>query len=444
MSPQMNQSMSPTEINRDHATELTRWVAKGLVLVVLVVALIGGWGAMANIASAVIATGRVVVESHPKVVQHREGGIVGEIFVREGDLVTSGDLLVRLDGTATRANLAIVTKQLTELDARSARLRAIAEGMVSVHFSAALEARRIDPEVGAVLAGEEGLFLAHKTMVADEFHQLEERIAAYGTELRNYKERGNAARRELALLREEQVGLDTLYKKDVISLNRINQGKRGIARLEGEIATTSAYISDVQGRLSESQLSILRLEKAARAKALEEWRDLQAQRIQLDERRIAADDKLRRLEIKAPQAGMIHGLTLHTIGGVVAQGETLMNIVPIDDALVVEGRVRPLDIDEIHLGQLARVRFPALNMRTTPELSGLVIRVGADLTVEQYTDQAFYDIRIVLDAEQLAAMEGLGLVPGMPAEVFVQTGERSALSYVLQPLTDQIYRAFRE
>jgi len=439
----MSQTMNPAEIDRRHADELTRWVTKGLVLVVLVVALIGGWGAMANIASAVIASGKVVVESHPKVVQHREGGIVGAIFVGEGDLVASGALLVRLDGTATRANLAIVTKQLTELDARSARLHAIAEGMVSVHFPAALEARRTDPEVGAILAGEEGLFSAHKTMVAEEFHQLEDRIAAYGAELKNYEERGNAASRELALLREEQAGLETLYEKEVISLNRINKGKRGLARLEGEIATTSAYIADVQGRLSESQLSILQLEKASRSKALEEWRDLQAQRVQLDERRIAADDKLNRLDIKAPQAGMVHGSILHTVGGVVGPGETVMNIVPIDDALVVEGRVSPIDIDEIHLGQKARVRFPALNMRTTPELVGAVVRVGADLTVEQYTDQSYYDIRIVLDADQLAAMEGLGLVPGMPAEVFVQTGERSALSYVLQPLTDQIFRAFR-
>ena len=423
---------------------LRRWVTRGLVLVALVVFMVGGWGAMASIASAVIASGRVVVESSSKTIQHREGGIVGKIHVGEGDPVLVGDLLVTLDGASTKANLAIVTKQLTELQVQSARLDAIARGKETVTFPAELEARRSEAEIAAILDGEMSLFQAHQTMQIDERHQLENRIKAYGKELANYGERSKAAERELALLREEQVGLATLFDKGVISLNRINKGKRAIARLEGEVATVSAYVSDVQGRLSETQLSMLKLDKAARTEALEEWRDLQAQVVQLYERRIAAQDRLTRLEIKAPQSGIVHELAIHTIGGVVAPGEILMNIVPTDDVLVIEGRVRPMDIDEVHRGQTARVRFPALNMRTTPEVYGSVVRVGADLSIEEYSDQVYFDIRIVLDKDQVAIVEELGLVPGMPAEVFVQTGERTALAYIMQPLMDQVNRAFRE
>jgi HlyD family secretion protein len=423
---------------------MRRWLGFGFTLVFLVVTMIGGWGAMASIASAVIASGRIVVESNPKVVQHREGGIVGDILIQEGQRVAAGDLLVRLDGTEARASLAIITKQLTELGARSARLYAIAEGQASVEFPANIVARRAEPDIAAILRGEKNLFTAHQTMLIDERAQLRDRISAFETELANYGDRTDAANRELALMREEQAGLQTLYEKEVISLNRVNKGKRAIARLEGEIATVSAYVSDVRGRLTESHLAITRLEKEARTEALEDWRDLQAQRVQLDERRIAAQDNLDRLDIRSPQQGTVHELALHTIGAVVTPGETLMNIIPVGDALVIEGRVRPIDIDQVHMGQVARVRFPALNMRTTPEVFGKVVRVGADLSIEEYSEEAYFDVRIVLDENEREFVDSLGLVPGMPAEVFVQTGERSALSYLMQPLMDQINRAFRE
>ena len=431
-------------VNQPADFGLSRWIFAGGALVFFVVVLVGGWGALAQIASAVIASGRVVVESNPKLVQHREGGIVGQIAIGEGDQVSAGDLLVRLDGATTRANLAIVTKQLVELDAQSARLSAIAEGEDSIVFPDTLSARENEPEIASILAAEQRLFAAHQSMLGDEYDQLKERIRAYRSELANYRQRSEAASRELALLKEEQEGLEQLYEKKFVSLNRLNQGKRAMARLEGEIATASAYASDTQGRLTEAELSFARLTEEARTKALEEWRDKQAERVQLEERRIAAEDMLNRLEIRAPQDGVVHELEVHTIGGVVTPGQTLMQVVPVNDNLVVEGRVRPTDIDEVHVGQMARIRFPALSLRSTPDVYGTVVHVGADLSIEEYTDQPYFDIRIELSEDQLMDIAALGLVPGMPAEVFVQTGERSALAYLLQPLEDHINRAFRE
>lgn len=436
--------MSMEKVSLADDLSLRRWERVGLSLALVLLLLIGGWGGFAEIASAVIAPGRLVVESNPKLVQHREGGIVGNIAIREGQAVAAGDLLMVLDGASTTANLAIVTKQLTELQARSARLQAIAHGNTALIFPAELAARRQEPEVAAILAAEQQLFTTHLSMLAEEDQQLKDRVAAYRKELSNYRARNKAAGRELALLKEEQAGLDKLFEKGVISLNRINQGKRAIARLEGEIATVSAFESDVQGRLSESELALAQLEAAARKKALEDWRDMQAQQVQLEEKRIAAQDSLDRLEIRAPQGGIVHELDVHTIGGVIAPGEVLMTIVPTDDTLVVEGRVRPTDVDQVHRGQEARIRFPALNMRTTPDVSGTVLLVGADLSVDNQTNDAWFDVRIELEGEDLAALQGVELVPGMPAEVFVKTGERSPLSYLLQPVTDQIERAFRE
>lgn len=420
------------------------YLTLGMAAAILLVGGLGGWAATSRLAGAVIAAGTVVVDSDVKKVQHPTGGIVGAIRVRDGDRVEIGDIVVRLDETVTRANLAVITKQLDELAVRQARLKAERDGAEAVEVPRVLVARQGEPEIADILAGERTLFESRRMGREGQKAQLLERVAQLKEEIGGFAAQQKAKARELELVKKELEGQHRLWSKNLIAITKYTATQREAARLEGEWGQLIASAAQAKGRIAETELQIIQLDQNLKTEVIKDLREIQAKEAELNERRIAAEDQLKRIDIRAPQSGVVHQLGVHTVGGVINGGEPIMLIVPGGDALVIEAKVAPQDIDQVRLDQPAFVRFSTFNARTTPELKGRVSRVGADLTRDLQLNQAYYVIRIALADDELRRLGEHRLLPGMPAEVHIQTTERTALSYLIKPLSDQIARAFTE
>ncbi|TQV82374.1 HlyD family type I secretion periplasmic adaptor subunit [Denitrobaculum tricleocarpae] len=425
-------------------SSLRRHLLIGLAVTTVLIGGVGGWSALASISSAVIASGKVVVESNSKLVQHAEGGIVGEIAVRDGDRVEAGDLLVRLDGTATKANLAIITKQMNELETRRSRLIAERDDKTELVFPESLQKQAQANGEFDSLEGERKLFQARLATLSGQREQLQERITQTHDEIAGLTAQRTAKAREIALTEKELELLSGLREKKLVPVTQYMALEREAAKVQGEHGQLTAEIARTEGRISETQLQVLQLDKEFRETVLGELRAVEAELAELAERRVAALDQLRRLEIQAPQSGAVHQLAIHTRGGVITPGEALMQIVPQDDALIVEARVAPADIDQVQSGQHAVIHFTAFNQRTTPQLDATLYSVAADLSEDERSGDQYFLARLRLSEAELARLDALKLSPGMPAEVFIQTGARSALSYLVKPFEDQLSRAFRE
>jgi len=415
----------------------------GLAVVALLAGGVGGLAATTELSGAVIAPGSLVVDSNVKKVQHPTGGVVGELRARDGDKVKAGDIVVRLDETVTQANLAIVVKSLNELQSRLARLEAERDNVDTIVFPAELLARAGDPELARSMTGEQNLFEFRKSARAGQKAQLRERIAQLKEEIQGLTGQVAAKKRETELIGQELEGVRDLWRKNLVQIQRVTALERDAARLEGERGQLIASTAQAKGKISEIELQILQIDQDLRSEVAKDLREVQGKIAELVERKVAAEDQLKRIDIRAPQNGMVHQSTVHTVGGVITPGEAIMLIVPEADALTVEAKLAPQDIDQVRVGQTAALRFSAFSQRTTPELDGVVSRVSADLTTDQRTGAAYYVVRITLSESELARLEGLRLVPGMPVEAFIRTGERTVLSYVMKPFTDQITRSFR-
>jgi HlyD family secretion protein len=416
----------------------------GFAIAVVALGGVGGWASTTRIAGAVVATGIVVVETSVKKVQHPTGGVVGEIRVRDGDRVTAGDLLIRLDETVTRANLQVITKQLDEFAIRQARLGAERDREDSLRIPSTLAGRLSEPEVAAIVAGESTLFESRKEALAGQKSQLRERIAQLKEEIAGLTGQADAKAREIALVKIELDGVEKLWAKSLVSITKLTAMRREDARLDGERGQLVASAAQAKGKIAETELQIIQLDQEMRKEVMKDLREAQAKEAELFERKVAAEDQLKRIDIRAPQAGVVHQLSVHTIGGVITQAEPIMLIVPEDDSLVVEAKLSPQDIDHIRPGREAYIRFPAFNQRTTPEFEGQVTRVAADLTKDQQNNLAYYIARISIAEKDQARTEVMRLVPGMPAEVHIRTTDRTALSYLMKPLFDQFALAFKE
>jgi HlyD family secretion protein len=421
----------------------------GLAITAVLIGGVGGWAATAQLAGAVIAPGTIVVESSVKKVQHPTGGVIGEILVKEGDEVDEGQLVLRLDDTVTRATLGAVRSQLDELMAREARLLAERDDADEIMFPAQLTVRRNDLSVAAAVAGEQKLFESRKTARTGQRAQLRERIAQLNEEIRGLSAQVAAKESELVLIGKELIGVAELYQKNLVSISRYTQLQRDQTRLQGERGQLIADIARARGKISETELQIIQLDQDFRTDVLKDLREAQGKIAELKERVTAAEDQLKRVDLRAPQAGTVHQLAVHTLGGVISNGETIMQIVPRADELVVEAKVAPFDIDQVATGATAAVRIMSGNQRTTPVITGRVTRVSADVAREQQQNsaqpaQAYYTVRVALPADEVARLTDIHLVPGMPAEVFIQTHERTPLQYLLKPLQEQIARTFRE
>jgi HlyD family secretion protein len=422
---------------------IRRHLLGGLAAVALLAGGVGGLAATTELAGAVIAPGTMVVDSNVKKVQHPTGGVVGELRVRDGDRVKSGDIVVRLDETITQANLAIVVKSLNEMHARLARLEAERDDTADVQFPAELLARSADPEVKRVIDGERNLFQLRRKARSGQKQQLGERIQQLREEIQGITGQAAAKKREIELIGQELEGVRDLWRKNLVQIQRVTALERDSARLEGERGQLIAATAQSKGKISEIELQIIQIDQDLRSEVAKELREVQAKIAELVERKVAAEDPLKRIDIRAPQDGLVHQLVVHTVGGVITPGEAMMLIVPEADNLTVEAKLNPQDIDQVQPGQKAVLRFSTFNQRTTPELNGTVIRVSADLTTDQRSGVSYYTVRISIPEAEVARLGGLKLLPGMPLEAFIQTGDRTVLSYLMKPMTDQIARSFR-
>lgn len=419
----------------------------GLIIVTTLAAAVGGWATTTSLASAVLAPGSVVVDNNVKKVQHQTGGVVGEILVREGDHVRPGQVLLRLDQTVARTNFQMVAKQLDELAVRKARLRAERDGAAGMELPARIADRQTEPELAEVIAGERSLFDNRALARAGQKAQLRQRIAQLREEVGGFEAQLEAKTKEIDLVVRELAGAQTLWRQNLMPITKLTALQREGARLEGEHGQLMAQKAQAGGKITEIELQTIQIDQDMRTEVTKDLREAQAKEAELVERRAAAEDQLKHIDIRAPQSGVAHQLAVHTVGGVIAPGEPIMLIVPEDDALVIEAKIAPQDIDHVRVGQKAFIRFPAFDMRTTPEFEGVVTRVAADLTKDQQTGGAFYVARLALkeDVRAAGASPQLDrLLPGMPAEAYIRTAERTALSYFLKPLRDQMARAFIE
>jgi HlyD family secretion protein len=416
----------------------------GLAVVVVLAGGLGGWASTAQISGALIAPGSVVVESNVKKVQHPTGGVVGEVRARDGNVVKAGDVVVRLDDTVTKAGLAIVVKTLDGLWARAARLQAEQQGLDRVVFPPMLLARADDPDVKNIMASETKLFEVRTNGRTGQKAQLRERVTQLNEEISGLTAQEKAKEKETALVEKELVGVRTLYDQHLVQLSRLTVLERDAARLAGERAQYIAARAQAKGKITETELQIIQVDKDMVSEVSKDLRETNDKIGEFVERKVTAEDQLRRVDIRAPQDGMVLQSTVHTVGGVITAGDAIMMIVPQADDLSVEAKVNPQDIDKLQIGQKTLLRLSAFNQRTTPELNGVVTRVSPDVTTDQRTGQSYYTIRVSMPPQEIARLGDVKLIPGMPVEAFVQTGDRTMLSYLIKPLSDQLMRSFRE
>jgi HlyD family secretion protein len=416
----------------------------GLRVLLAVGLLAGGWIALMPLAGAVVVPGNLVVQSNVKTIQHPTGGVVAEIAVHNGMQVSVGDLLVRLDATQAQASLQMVSKQLDELRARIARLVAERDGLPRPEIPAEMSARVAESNVKTLLTSEASLFKARANARESQKDLLQSRISQLGEEIVGLDAQVGSKEKQLELISGELSGVQDLYDKRLVPLTRLTTLQREAARIEGERGQLTSAIAETKAKVGEARLQIVRLDQDFRTDVVKELGETQGKEAELVERGVAARDLLERIEIRAPTSGVIHQLSVHTIGGVIRAGDAIMEVVPDSDDLQIEARLQPNDIDQVRSGQKAFVRFSAFNQRVTPQLIGTVAYVSADTSHDQQTNAAYFTVRVTLSEDERRRLAGLQLVSGMPAEVFMQTGSRTMMSYLLKPITDQLQRAFVE
>jgi HlyD family secretion protein len=434
--------ISTTQAHAEASIRKQLWLGTTVVAVLLVG--IGGWAALANISGAVIAPGIVVVDSNDKKIQHPTGGIIGQLLVKEGDHVNAGDVLVRLDATLTRANLAITSKALDEQLSRKARLETELEGRDAIEFPQALLDRKQDSEVGSRIESEQRVFDVGRAAREGQKKQLNEQIAQSRESIEGYQVREQAKAQEIVLIKRELEGVRELWSKNLIQISKLTALGREATQLEGERGQLMSLIAETKGKIAETELRILQVDSDLRNEVGRELREVEAKIGELVERKVAAEDQLKHIEIKAPQSGHVHQLSVHTVGGVIAAGEQLMLIVPDNDKLGVDIRVRPTDVDQLHAGQATKLRFTAFNVRSTPQINGILRRISADVQTDEHAGKSYYVAHVDVAENEFARLGELRVIPGMPVEAFVMTEKREAISYLLKPLMDQMQRALRE
>jgi HlyD family secretion protein len=416
----------------------------GLRILLVAALLGGGWLALVPLAGAVVVPGNLVVQSSVKAIQHPTGGVVAEIKATNGMGVAAGDLLLRLDATQVQASLQMVRKQLDEVGARIARLTAERDGLDQPQTPAALLARAAEDNVRSLLASETSLFKARFEGRRSQKDLLQSRIVQLTEGIAGLEAQVSSKAKQLDLISGELVGVQELYDKRLVPLARLTSLQRETARIEGERGQLTSSIAETKSKIGEAQLQIARLDQDFRTDVVKELGEAQAKEAELVERGVAAQDQLDRIELRAPTSGVIHQLAAHTIGGVIRAGDTIMEIVPDTDDLLIEARLQPKDIDQVRSGQTAFVRFSSFNQRVTPQLTGTVSFVSADTSRDQQTNTSYFTVRVVLPDEERRRLGGLQLIPGMPAEVFMQTGSRTMMNYLLKPIIEQMNRAFVE
>lgn len=419
-------------------------VAIGALGVLLLGLLIGGWIAQASIAGAVIAPGSVVVRGKPKSIQHLDGGIVSAILVRNGEHVSTGTPLIRLDDTTIRANLAIYRNRLKEALAREARLRAELREDAEIGLT---DVREVPLEVGdldASLATQAGLLEARRNLRTGKREQLAEQIAQHENQDIGVQGLIDAREEQLRLIEKELGASREMREQGFVPEREVTALERQRADLRGLLAEDRAELARVRNAIGERRIELLQVGHEHQEAVLKELRATASEIDELLQQIQATEAQLSRVEIVAPTTGVVHELALHTIGGVVQPGGTVLQIIPVEEGVEVELAVPTAAIDQVFLGQEARVRFPAFNQRTTPDVAGQVSMVSASSVIDEQSGSAFYRVNIDLSQAELNKLGSRQLTPGMPAEGFLLTDLRTVLDYLISPVTDYFAKAFRE
>ncbi|WP_109316416.1 HlyD family type I secretion periplasmic adaptor subunit [Pseudovibrio ascidiaceicola] len=414
------------------------------LLVVILVGGVGLWGGLMEIRGAIIAPGTIVVETNTKNVQHMEGGIVRSIMVTDGDTVDAGETLLRLDDTVTRANLAVVTKQLDNLYSQEARLIAERDGEEEILFPTRAADDAHSQVLNTIQEGQRRMMVAKTKNLRGRQDQMRAQIQQYKKQIDGLSQQRDAKEIEISLIDGELEDLNKLLAKKLVTESRVTALKREKTKLQGEYGDFIAQIAKTEEAIAERNIQIMQIEEDVLTKTLEQLQQVRAEIAQLEEKKIAAQDQLMRMEIKSPQSGTIHDLTIHTIGGVIAPGEIVMQVVPREDVLVIEAQVQPIDVDQLTPNQEATIRLPSFDQRTTPELTAAVKTISPDLLEDPKTGLSFYMAELTISEDELDKLGGKNLVPGMPVEAFIQTENRTVISYIMKPMVDQIAHAMRE
>jgi HlyD family secretion protein len=424
--------------------DTSRAIRRNLLAALLLTAAIGAAASLSAhtpLDGAVVAYGTIMVEGNVKKIQHPTGGVVAEITVAEGAKVAAGDLLMRLDETAMRANFDIVQNNLTTERARLARLQALRDGVKEPAFPSDLAG---DASLRGALEGEARLTrLLLKSQEGQKFG-LRERVEQSRQEIKGMEEQLQSLTGQRDIVSTDLESLQPLYERGNIQRPRISALQRELMRNQGAFGEAVAKIAQARAKIAEIELQIVQIDHDFLADIVKQLRETETRISELRERKVTAEDQLKRIEIRSPLPGVVHQLAAHTIGGVVSPSEVLMHIVPSSDRLAVEIQVKPSDIDQLSIGQEARVRFSAFDRHTTDELRGTLMRIAADLTHDPQSRISYYTATIKVPESELSRLNGRKLVPGMPAEVFIKTGERTLASYILKPMHDQMERALRE
>lgn len=402
---------------------------------------LGGWAAIAELSGAVISHGTVIVDGRAKKVQHIEGGIVSAIHVRNGDHVRQGQVLVELDDTQTKAELGIIQSQLNELRARRARHIAERNKDAEIEFPPDLSEHE---EGRSIVNGELRVMKEARETRSRQKEQLDLRISQIEKEIEGVASQRDAKKKELALIENELGAVRDLFARKLTPATRLYGLEREQTRLSGEHGSLTSQHARLEGQISEIRLQILAVDQTAISEAQRELRNADARIAELRERSIAQRDRLGRMEVRSPQVGIVHELSVHTVGGVVTPAEPIMMIVPEGKALDIEVRIQPAEIDQVHVGQPVRLRFTSFNQRTTPEKKATIRYVSADVSNDPKSRMEYYIATVALDDGEDFKVGEQQIMPGMPVEAFITTPTRTALSYFIKPFTDQVARAFRE
>ena len=416
----------------------------GLAVLFLFFGAFGGWAALAPLDSAAVAQGVVKVAGERKLVQHLEGGIVLELHVGDGDIVKSGEVLVRLDDTQARAQLDLVRNRILSREALAARLRAERDGANDIAFGPELRLRDATGPAWEAMTAQRNIFAARRQALKDETGMLKQRLHQSESEIGGLEELVAIEDRQIEAIGQEAGGLEALTKKGLTTRERQLALRRQQREVEGERATNIAATARARGAIAEIEQKILNLTTVRLNEVVDELSKVEAELFDLEQQRRATEDVLARTNILAPVDGVVMGLQMHTTGGVVRPGETLMTVVPLGQQLVVEAMVRPEDVETIAAGQLAHVRFQALSRYNLPPLEGVVEVVSADRLVEERTGAPYFTATVIIAKSEIEKLEGRNLVPGMTSEVMIRTGSRTMLSYLAEPLRQNFRRAMRE
>lgn len=432
--------MNPINTN----SSLRRFQVFGFLSLLVMGGVVGGWATLSELSGAVIAPATIMVESYSKKVQHKEGGIVGDIRVKDGDRVEIGQALVILDNTETKSELAIIDGLLDEALAKRARLEAQRDRASAVIFPAEVIARANEPGVAAIMAGQTKLFNARLQAIIGKKEQLNQQIGQLTEQIGGLESQKVAKEKQLVLISAELTDLKDLQSKGLVPISRVLAMDRETARLDGERGELVASKASAEARIAEVKVQILQIDEEDLSQTLTDLREIEGKVAELKERKLAIASRLERMVIKSPITGDVYQLAVHTIGGVIGPGEPIMLIVPEADELILQAQVMPQDIDQVRPGQIARIRFPAFNSRLTPEVAAEVTQISADTSRTDASSPPFYSVRLMISAKELDKLGTNKLKPGMPAEAFIQTEAQTPLTYFLKPLTDQFAHALRE